>query len=588
MVRFTRSPSKRIRHGQPDSPYEDIRVVNPSRGLNQLVADILTDNKDASDLGNVEFAEGGVVQKRPGVKYLGTGLSKVPGGMGVFRNGTESTLFAVDDGKLKKYENDQWSAISSGVGVSKTASIHMSTIAGNLYIWDGDTGGTVYNGSTHTRPGAMPRGKFSVSYRDFHIVAGVAGQGSRLYISSTKEPSRFTWKDPITATDKIDLSKPAEVPGATVFTGDQTPNAIDVNRFDGDVITGLGFFQDALIIFKENSIYQMNFNESNIPVVQRITEAYGCIAHGSIRTVENDVYFLSRDGVYVLGNEPNYYASIRTNELTSRIKPTIDSINQSEVERVRSIYWDNRYMLSVPTGSATSNNLLIVYDKRFYAWSLWYDINASDLAVYTDETNRRHLVFTDSKEPRMNQFTPGLYNDNGKPIEAWWTSRAFQGRKLDLEKLWKEVRPIFRKVTGTVDMEFFDENGSFGGTVSINASALGGLGYDQVGALMFGTSLVDTYTSRDLGLAEEEANISSANQSSNEVYSVRVARDARTLKIKFSNNKLDENFVLLGFSILFKNKDVDRFKAENTYRQLWYDNCKKHLKQKGAKQWTDF
>ena len=64
MVRFARSPRKRIRHGQPDIPYEEIRTVNPSRGLNQLVADILVDNKDASDLSDIEFAEGGVAQKR--------------------------------------------------------------------------------------------------------------------------------------------------------------------------------------------------------------------------------------------------------------------------------------------------------------------------------------------------------------------------------------------------------------------------------------------------------------------------------------------------------------------------------------------
>ena len=88
MVRFTRSPRKRIRHGQSDIPYEEIRTVNPSRGLNQLVADILTDNKDASDLSNIDLDEGGVARKRPGFLSIGSGLVNATNGMGVYKTQT--------------------------------------------------------------------------------------------------------------------------------------------------------------------------------------------------------------------------------------------------------------------------------------------------------------------------------------------------------------------------------------------------------------------------------------------------------------------------------------------------------------------
>lgn len=567
MVRFTRSPRKRIRHGQPDVPYEEIRTVNPSRGLNQLVADILTDNKDASDLNNIDFAEGGVAQKRPGYTSVGSGLTAAANGMGVYKTTTTSTLMLSDGGTIKQYTGTAWVALPGSITVDPAASIFMTSVDNKMYVWDGTLGGTVWDGTAYTRPGTMPKGKFSVIYKDYHIVSGVSGQENRIYISGVKEPSRFTRQNPPTDTSKIDLSNPAEVPGATVFTGDQSPNAIDVNRYDGDKITGFGFFQDALVIFKENSIYQMSFNDSNIPVVQRVTDAYGCVAHGSICTVENDTYFLSRNGVFVLGNEPNYYASIRTNELSSRIKPTIQKISAALFERVRSIYWDNRYMLSVPTGTA-GNDLLIVYDKRFYAWSLWRNINASALAVYIDNQNRRQLVFTDSTRPTLNQFTWGIYNDNGMAIDAWWTSRAFHGKKLDLEKFWKEMRPIFRQITGTVNIDFFDENGSFGKTISINAAVVGGIGYDQFAATEFGMALADTYTLYDLGLVDssETNQDSSSTDGSNDVYSVGIKRDARTFKFRISNNVVDETFVLLGWAIRFRNKDADRFDGRKTYR----------------------
>ena len=567
MVRFTRSPRKRIRHGQPDIPYEEIRVVNPSRGLNQLVADILTDNKDASDLSNIDFDEGGVVRKRPGFISVGTGLLNATNGMGIYKNGVTSTLMVSDGGTIKQYNGTNWTALPGAVTVDPTASVFMTSVDKKLYTWDGINGGKVWDGTAFTQPGTMPKGKFSVIYKDYHIVSGVDGQENRIYISGVKEPSRFTRLSPPTDTSKIDLSKPAEVPGATVFTGDQSPNAIDVNRYDGDKITGFGFFQDALVIFKENSIYQMSFNDSNIPVVQRVTDAYGCVAHGSICTVENDTYFLSRVGVFVLGNEPNFYASIRTNELSSRIKSTIETITEASYNYIRSIYWENRYILSVPSNN-TKNNLLIIYDKRFYAWTLWRGINASGLAVYTDSQNRRQLVFSGSTTPTLNQFTWGLYNDNGAPINAWWTSRAFHGKKVDIQKYWKEIRLIFRQINGSVNIDFFDENGSFGSTVSINAEILGGLGYDQFAALMFGSSVTDTYTNKDLGLGSSASDdaASSATDSTNDVYSIGVKRDARTFKFRISNNEVDETFVLLGFIIKFRNKSSERFEGSKTYR----------------------
>lgn len=571
MVRFTRSPRKRIRHGGADIPYEEIRVVNPSRGLNNLVADILTDNKDASDLSNITFEEGGIVTKRPGYTSIGSGLVNALNGMDIYKTGITSTLVVADGGVLKQYVSGTWTALPStgSITVDPNASIHLTSVDKKLYAWDGITGGVVYSGTDLSRPGTMPRGKFSVIYKDYHIVSGVSGQENRVYISGVKEPSRFTRLNPPTDTSKIDLSKPAEVPGATVFTGDDSPNAIDVNRYDGDKVTGFGFFQDALIIFKENSIYQMNFNDSNIPVIQRITDAYGCVAHGSIRTVENDTYFLGRTGVMVLGNEPNYYASIRTNELSSRIKEILDKTNMEQIERARSMYWENRYLLSIPFGESTRNSLLVVYDKRFYAWSLWRQVNAAALAIYIDEKNRRQLVFADSKTPTLNQFTKGIYNDNGVAINAWWTSRAFHGKKVDLEKYWREIRPIFRQITGTINIDFFDENGSFGSTVAINAQVLGGLGYDQFGALLFGTSLTNTYSNTDLGIVADDESSSSnstATDSSNDVYSIAIKRDARTFKFRISNNEVDENFAFLGFAIQFRNKDVDRFDGSKTYR----------------------
>ena len=569
MTRYTRSPRKRLRHGQGDIPYEEIRVVNPSRGLNETVADILIDNKDASSLDNIDFAEGGVVQKRPGYKSIGSGLTAAPNGGGVWVQGTSQTLVVSDAGKVKTYNGTSWAQVGGSVTLDANAPVHFTSVNGELFCWDGVNGGSVVGSdNTIVRPGRMPRGKFSVVYKEFHFVSGVAGRDVRVYMSAARDPRRFTRKDAPTNAGVIDLSSPAEVPGATVFDGDNTPQAFDVDRYEGGKVTGFGFHQDLLIIFKENSIYQVEINDTGVPIVQRITDAYGCVSHGSIRTIDNDSYFLGRQGVFVLGNEPNYYASIRTNELSSRIKDTISQIRQEEYERIRSNYWNNRYLLSVPIRDK-KNNLLVVYDKRFYAWGTWSNINASSINIYIDPQNREQLVFTGSDSPTLNQFTPGIFNDNGQAIKAHWTSRAFHGRKLDVEKYWKEIRPIFRQVTGTVSLDFFDENGTFGDTAPITDPIVGGLGAGQVGLQMFGLNMTEDYTLADLGLADiddTDQNYLTASDSANNVYSIRIARDAQTFKFRVSNNNVDETFVLLGFIIFFRNKDSDRFDGQFAYR----------------------
>lgn len=556
--------SLRIPHGGRDLPFQDIRVMNPSRGLNMLSPDIFIDNKDSWDLMNIDFSSSGAVEKRPGFTSIGTGLTNAPTGMGVYRRNEASKLAVIDGGKLKLYDdsNDTWSAVGGNITHSSTSSSFLTSIDNKLYVWDGEQGGTVYDGTTETRPGRMPKGKFSIDYKDFHIVSGVEGQPFRVYISGVRETSRFTRKDGPSDDEYIELNNAAGVPGATIFDGDKSPNAIDVNRYDGEPVTGFGFHQDALIIFKEHSIYSMEFNDKRLPVLSRITNAYGCSAHGSICTVENDCYFFYNGAIYVLGNEPNYYATIRTNELSSRIRPLLEQINPNSFDRIRSYFYDNRYMLSIPRNS-NYNNLLIVYDKRYYAWTIWDNINASGINSYKDENGKMQLVFVESTKPRMNRFTWGVYNDNGEPISAHWQSRAFHGKKVDVIKYWKEIRFIFKKMSGSVDVQFYDENGSFGGNFSLDMAQIGGVGIDNFGSIMFGTSDTNSYTGVDLGTSTE--GYSSITVESTMAFRAYIKKMSRTFSFRISNDELNENFSLLAFNVLFQNQDPDLFESRHTY-----------------------
>ena len=125
---------------------------------------------------------------------------------------------------------------------------------------------------------------------------------------------------------------------------------------------------------------------------------------------------------------------------------------------------------------------MLTYDKRFYAWSVW-DIPASGLSSFIDSSNKLQLLFTSSQNKALNRFTEGVYNDNGAGIRAWWRSRAFHGRKIDYVKWWRQFRPIFKGINGSIIISFYDENGEFNASdeYTISPPLAGGLGSHTFG-----------------------------------------------------------------------------------------------------------
>lgn len=570
MKQWTRQPYARIRQSGADASYSEIRVVNPSRGLNLLVADILSNDKEATNgTKNIEYVEGGAARKRMGYEALDEALNNPGRGLGVYKSEAASYPVTCDGTTLRKYDSGTWSNLSGSITIDSSADITFTPLFEKLYAWDGVNSGIVFNGTTLSQPGTMPKAKFSVVYKGFHVASGVDGQPFRLYFAPVGEPSRFTY-DPANnsaATDDIDPSDATEVPGASVFSGDASPRAIDINKNDGQRVTGLGFFQDVLIVFKEDSIYQLYFDASGGFVVERITNSYGAVNHGAIVSVENDCYFLTEKGIYVLGNEPNYFASIRTNELSSRVKPLLQRINTEYWSRCRAYYHDDRYFLTVPIGASEECNAMIVYDRRFYAWSYWTNIAANDMTVFKDSSNETHFYFTEYGTNDVCEFTPGVYNDKGEAIEAVFITRAFEGKQVDKEKYWYSLRPIFRLTTGAVQISFIAENGTVGRPVAVAPVLTGGLGVDQFGSLLLGASQQDNYSLADLGVAgagEEE--FSSEASQSHTVYDIGVGVDSRTMKVKFENNGVNETFTVLGWILLYQEKDHARFDGEYVIR----------------------
>ena len=98
---------------------------------------------------------------------------------------------------------------------------------------------------------------------------------------------------------------------------------VDVSKNDGDSISAIFFYQNAVIVWKRHSIWKFSFTAAGLPQLELITNEYGCESYRTVKMVNNAVWFLARkDGravVVSLGNVQNYFNALRTTEQSLKI-----------------------------------------------------------------------------------------------------------------------------------------------------------------------------------------------------------------------------------------------------------------------------
>lgn len=576
----------------------ELEVLNPGLGLNNLISDALIKDTEASDLVNIEFVESGCPSKRRGCTQIGDTVgSNVKGIASYYKsNGTKEFLAKMGTG-LRKYNGSVWATIT---GATLTdINTNFVQARDSVYLHNGTDSMTVYAGSTMSQPSTGVVGKFGIFYAGVHVVGGNSTFPSRVYLSNPSNASDFTGSAGTasaganvasngTLTDSTKTwgvndfaGQTLKITGgtgtgqkrtinsntATVITTDTTwsivpdatsvytiatGNFIDISKDDGDKITGLGKWGEYLIIFKERSTYQLSFDTTGLPVVKNLGLGVGCVAHRSIDSVDSDLYFLTRNGVRVLGNEPNYYNVIRTNELSARIFTEIDTISDANLEKASAIYFDYKYFLAIPQGGATTNNTVLVYDKRYTAWSKWTGMNINSFNTFIDSTNAEALYFGSDTTGAVNKMLQS-YNDCGVAINAYWVSKNFDFKNFDRNKRFTDVTFSFRKIAGSVKVEFIVDGEKTIKAVSLGGnSTSGGVGTDLIGYTVLGSDGGSTTSSGFTGQSQQ--------------FRVRLNnKKGFQLKIKVSNLIINETFTLLGFKLFAKTQSHYSYPSSKRY-----------------------
>lgn len=316
-----------------------------------------------------------------------------------------------------------------------------------------------------------PRGSIIKTFKSSIFIAGDSSAPSRLYFSAgVDKPDSFTLSD--------------------------GGGWIDVNaNADDGVISGLGVFQDSLVVFKDYSIWKFDFSTSLLPSLGQIRQGLGCVSHKTIVPVENDVFFLGKSvganpAIYTLGNEPNYLNVIRTNELSARVRPQLTSLVYSTYKRAAAIYTNNKYQLFYTDGSGTYNNLALIYDRERLAFTRWDSLHVENPLVWRNTSNTEKIIYGDGSDKRVSELSDNYGDDKGTAISWEIRTKQHQNRNVSIWERTKWVNTIIKNVEGNLTFKFYHDDAETDISLSVQSQDDNtAFGYWQFGeGAQFGTT----------------------------------------------------------------------------------------------------
>ena len=191
--------------------------------------------------------------------------------------------------------------------------------------------------------GHMPKAKLVVAHANY-LFHGWTLEGA------TSFPSRLRWSHP---------GEPEDY---------RTDDWVDVGLDDGDEITALVSFGQALFVFKHRSVWRLSGYDPDTFQLQKIADGVGCVSQEAVVASSQGLFwFDGTQGMFTLGDgRPRWIWQ----KLASLLLD--GSISRSSLDGVTVGWLDNRLFVAVPWDSATVNTRLFVFDLQAGKGGAWY------------------------------------------------------------------------------------------------------------------------------------------------------------------------------------------------------------------------
>jgi len=358
-----------------------------------------------------------------------------------------------------------------------------------------------------------PKAKYIARFQDRLVFAGISGEPSKVLISG-KVPNH----------EKFDVS----------FGG----TYIRIEPDAGDDIVQLSTFRDRIIVFKQRSIWQITLGTDQIgnffvtvPILSLITASHGCIAPRSVAAVRDDIYYLSRKGVYSVGYQLGYtFDILRTNELSLKVRPFFNSLTVAQLQNSVASYFDFKYIISFPGLDKT-----LIFDVERGAWLGPWTRDANIFEIYYDSTNGEHLLFGDDDGSAIDEFSENFTNDKGAAIPTILRTRQEDFGDWSLFKNIRNIFTQFRNVTGSVSVDIRLETRSGSVLTAKNFTVTPATGNSGWGSFVWANTTWGNSVAGGGGIdAQQTIRWNNLNKA------------ARTIQLTFSTSNAVDNYELLG------------------------------------------
>lgn len=191
--------------------------------------------------------------------------------------------------------------------------------------------------------------------------------------------------------------------------------------------TAIASFNDAIICWSEQSMHVLYGND---PYDFDLADpmGYGCISDRSIVELNKVLYFLDY-GKYMR------YAGGSPQEMSQKVRGYLEGINTTYKDKCVAGKHGKYIYLSIPYGSATTNNLTLEYDTE---WDAWYPMDRG----YVDFVNIGEYFYGVASDGKLYKINSGTTNAgtaiSWSHITGVWNQGTVSQKKT-LSDLWAIV-----------------------------------------------------------------------------------------------------------------------------------------------------
>ncbi len=281
-----------------------------------------------------------------------------------------------------------------------------------------------------------------------------------------------------------------------------------------------------------------------VPSPRKIVGSLGTVAPRSVINVGNDVWFLrggNNPGVFILGNEKQYWGILRTNEVSSKLRPFFQGLSQDNLDKACSYFYEGKVFFSLPEGD--DNDTIVYFDtERSTKYSVWggpWTTGVTQFGEFTDSDGETHLLGGLTDDGYLVEFNENFQGDLGTAFEA-----IYKSPRIPVSDDWTQfakIKDVFVRLgypQGAVSItiagtEKGEDYSNLASQTFVPGGSTTGWNWDKWNTLKFNTSggTPETFSS-----------------ASNIRY-IRVNKRLRDIQIKISSSALDSEWTLLGWRI---------------------------------------